>query len=421
MSRSGVLAVAFLAGCGSAQSGGEVVATPPGEGGTASASGAPSSREPQSLSLVHAGLARPDAVGLPTKSAPVVTHDVRLPVGLGRILDITSLDQQSLWLLSADGTVIEQKSADDSASVGRPTCWVESCCGRLIDCSKQPKLCNAKYAASCNSWEHGCSMSVDFQWLEARDNSLYAGAVVETGGLRGSLVEARLARDGKWVCEQNDGDSIEPGQRARGDRRHVRVAEAGGFTFQLEPNAVLVNPIGRATLTVEGRAIALPSRFAGDLLVVAPDDLWVSDSTSLYRGNGFSWTEVPIPANELTTFWRVGDTVWVLGNTRGSDEIVAGYDLGTNSWRGAATPTAAAQVETKDGFWLIGKKVLYRWDGKALVDSPIPITASKAYALPTGELWVAGYGATELQTPVVRRDDDVPENRFAGALIRVSP
>ena len=274
---------------------------------------------------------------------------------------------------------------------GGPTCFTDSCCGTLIDCAKQPAQCTKQAFEACRAVSQNCAMPVDFEGIRVTADEVIAEALVQTGGLRGSLVEAHLGKGGRWSCHQGKGDLIHPGSRGRGDGPHAEELTAGGSTFRFEGPARLVNPLGGYSLVVDGRRVPLPADVGFTNLGFAargPGELWLwsSGGGQLWRGNGLGWSAVPTEIGSIEELWTEGQAiVWIRG-----DEELLRWDTETGARQLFALPTATGRIPAGKGFWILGKEAFYLWDGRALSRLAAPLEPMASARSPGGEIWVAG-------------------------------
>jgi|SRR5580704_305537 hypothetical protein len=323
------------------------------------------------------------------------------------ILAVTGRDGRDVWMLANHNAVLHWDGTRTTER-GTPRCFADSCCGRLLDCAHRPKLCAPPSPSA---------IDVDFDAISLRGGDVIVEAVVDTGGMTSSLVEARLGRDGRWRCEQSEGDGlIHPG---------VQPISVGGASLQLETPGWLVNPIGGVSLLYDGRRVAVPKEVRQGwgrvgLAARSPDDLWLW-STELdelhagepggrpprvWRGNGLAWAPASIGFETLTDLWVTDGVVWALGAFRKDDETdLLRWDTGKAAWQHFPAPGATSVRRTGGrDFWLLGKSDLYRWDGRALRRVEVPIelmdASRQTWSGPSGELWVVGADrAAKVTTP----------------------
>ena len=339
------------------------------------------------LSALHLGAA------VPASSLPAFTGRVEplpLPAGTGGIIGIAARDAKDVWMMARGGALLHWNGARVVAR-GGPTCFTDSCCGTLIDCAKQPAQCTKQAFEACRAVSQNCAMPVDFEGIRVTADEVIAEALVQTGGLRGSLVEAHLGKGGRWSCHQGKGDLIHPGSRGRGDGPHAEELTAGGSTFRFEGPARLVNPLGGYSLVVDGRRVPLPADVGFTNLGFAargPGELWLwsSGGGQLWRGNGLGWSAVPTEIGSIEELWTEGQAiVWIRG-----DEELLRWDTETGARQLFALPTATGRIPAGKGFWILGKEAFYLWDGRALSRLAAPLEPMASARSPGGEIWVAG-------------------------------
>jgi hypothetical protein len=316
---------------------------------------------------------------------------VPLPKGTTGIRDIAGRADNDAWFLTASGAVLQW----DGRAVterGAPVCYTDACCGSLTSSKGgQP---------------------VPFESLEVTAKDVTASALIFTGGLRPSLVTARLGAGGRWVCEQGSGDFIYPGAVGRGDTEHATEITIGGSQIRFEGPARLVNPLGGSTLVIDGRKVPLPDAGSFSPLALtarAADDLWLwSRYGGVWRGNGLLWQALPIELESLDNLWLDGDLVWAFGSDK-TGTYVAHRDGGGGPWQRMPVPGAKQIVENgSHTFWALGSSGFYRWDGETLGRAEAPLDFGAAWQSPSGTLWVGG----RAQAPTKRDDPGV------GALVR---
>lgn len=206
---------------------------------------------------------------------------VPLPPGTRAIVAVAGRSGSDVWML-ASGKVLRWDGARVTDRVA-PTCLVDSCCGTLFDCSKNPAKCTKAAVERCQPFSGSCAMPVAWSALRITSDEVIVGALVESGGMRPSLVESRLGKNGRWSCQQGEGDHVYPGQRGRGDVARSLELSLGGASLRFEGPAVLVNNYGGYSLVVDGRRVPLPEvaqRVAPGPLDIgfaarSLDDLWL--------------------------------------------------------------------------------------------------------------------------------------------------
>lgn len=360
------------------------------------------------LSALHLGEA------VPASSLPAFTGRVEplpLPAGTGGIIGIAARDAKDVWMMVRGGALLHWNGARIVAK-GRPTCFTDSCCGTLIDCAKQPSQCSKQAFEACRAVSQNCAMPVDFGGIRVTAEEVIAEAIVQTGGLRDSLVEAHLGKGGRWSCHQGKGDLIHPGSRGRGDGPHADELTAGGSTFRFEGPARLVNPLGGYSLVVDGRRVPLPADVGFTNLGFAargPGELWLwsSGGGQLWRGNGLGWSAVPTEIGAIEELWTEGQAiVWIRG-----DEALLRWDTETGAQQLFALPTATGRIPAGKGFWILGKEAFYLWNGRALHRLAAPLEPMASARSPGGEIWVAG------SVPGSIRPDS--EDKGVGVVVRL--
>lgn len=338
------------------------------------------------------------AAELPLGSLTLDVAAVPLPKGTDRIRALAARDEKGAWFLSSKGEVFEWDGRE-TKSIGTPFCVADACCGTLIDCQKEPKLCTKKAMETCSAFSgQRCGMPVEFSGLTYAKGELVADAYVNTGGLRGSYVGARRSKSGKWICEQGGGDTILPGQVARGAWGSSNVETLGdGARFEFEGPAYLINPLGGISVVVDGRRLRLPDDLGwqpSTVVAAAADDLWLYNAAAdwVYRGDGRNWQKVPLDVGPLEDMWILrsssappGYDLW----GRNADSLVQ-LDWQTGSWRRLAQPGADMLRTFDGGFWLIGKSRVLRWDGEHLAAAEVPAAVEDIWVSPKGEIWVVG-------------------------------
>ncbi len=316
---------------------------------------------------------------------------VPLPPGTPALRGVSGLGDDDVWMVAEggvlrwDGKRVEKK--------GRPRCFADACCGRLVDCARDPSKCGKP----CRFGDPNCANEVDFDHVRVTGGVVIVSAVVDTGGLTRSPIDSRLDAQGRWSCEQADGDGL-----LHAGSQDVQIKD---HVIHLDTPSSFINAPGAFSVVVDGRRLAMPSdgvfgTAEGGLAASAVDDLWFWSRSSLYRGDGLSWTPIPTGLTGLSSVWITEPgTAWALGvDKQGdgegeqSDELIR-WDLSSGARTRFFVP-GAADVLDRGGreFWLIGKQTLRHWDGRALraVEAPFEDTVSRAWLSPGGTLWVVG-------------------------------
>ncbi|MDI1446312.1 hypothetical protein [Polyangium sp. 6x1] len=348
---------------------------------------------------------------------------VALPAQTPAILDVDGRSERDVWMLAGDGHVLSW----DGARVvdrGAPQCFTDSCCGTLVDCAKQPAMCSKKAIDECQPFGPSCALPVTWSTIRATPDEVKVIALVETGGLRASVVESRLGKKGRWSCYQGSDDRVHPGSAGRGDGPSAREIQVDGASIRFEGPAFLVNRYGGHLLLVDGRRVPLPDDvhqgFTGavDIAARSPGDLWLwSDDGRVWRGNGLSWTPRLSGLDAVNDLWfDAKDAAWVLGALGEDNEQLLRWDLGKGGGQRFETPGATARRGDGRDFWLWGPKALYHWDGAALGRAVPPLAVAHAWRGPSGELWLVGADISAVLHKAVENGD---EDVRAGAVFRV--
>jgi hypothetical protein len=380
-------------------------------------------------------------------SHPVFTgrfERIPLPPGTPAVVAIEGRDDRDVWMLAQGGTVLHWDGSRVTAK-GRPACFTDSCCGRLFDCTGAPDKCTDAAIKSCSMGRSDCAWAVVFDDLRVTREEVVVRAWVNTGGLRSSLVESRL-REGRFTCEQAQGDLLYPGSRARGDGPHVLELAVGGSSIRFEPPAGYGG--GPYGLVIDGRRVPLPPGVT-ELAARSVDEIWVAgfhfgqDPGGLWRGDGLGWRPIPLPDDTGPERVWIGENglVWVLGpagTERGrswGDELdrrertmgLLRLDQQRSAWTRFATPGLLSVHGGEHDFWLLGKESFYVWDGRALSRAAAPLVLGRflhedgqpvdAWRSPSGALWVAG-GALEKKPETKQAKGKSPVQ--AGVVLRVA-
>ncbi|MDI1480272.1 hypothetical protein [Polyangium sp. y55x31] len=357
---------------------------------------AKSPAEPPKLSLLQM-----DEPPVQTLAAgPVATfagrfEPVPLPPQMPTIVSVDARSERDVWMVAADGHVLRW----DGARVvdrGTPQCFTDSCCGTLVDCAKQPAMCAKKAVEDCQPFGPSCALPVSWSSIRIDGDDVIVRALVETGGMRASVVESRLGKKGRWACEQGAEDYVYPGSAGRGDGAHAVELSVDGASLHLEGSAVLVNAYGGNLLLLDGRRVPLPNDLAygpdAQIAARAPDDLWLWVSgESAWRGNGLSWTPLSLGLEAVNDIWfDAKEAAWILGaEVEGKEQLVR-WDVGKGGGQRFETPGATYRKGDGKDFWLLGEKALYRWDGATLRRAAPPLLIAHAWRSPSGELWLVG-------------------------------
>jgi hypothetical protein len=374
------------------------------------------------LGLVGADGPPDEGLSEGTVSAFTVRFEpVPLPPGTPTIVDVRGRDERDVWLLAGNGQVLRWDGAR-LVDRGTPHCLVESCCGTLVDCAKQPAMCKKPAVDSARevTWSH----------LVLTPGEVVARTVVDTGGMRGSVVEARLGANGRWSCEQGKDDRVYPGSAGRGDGLRAFELSLGGASFHFEGPAVLVNSYGGHLLLADGRRVPLPAAVQQQGVGVprarftarAPDDLWLyADDGRVWRGNGLGWAPQPTDLNFVADLWFAApSSVWLLGAMEEGQEQLIRRDLDKGGGQCFETPGAEHMLGDGRDFWLLGTEVLYHWDGAALrrTESPLELDDfGRSWRGPSGELWLVGSDPTAMVKKAGPKEGD--EGIRAGAVLRL--
>jgi len=421
----GLSCLAWIA-CGGAKH--EAPPPPPSFSPSTSSSVATPIAPPPSVELGLVGY-EPPAYVLLAESELRTTHPaftgrverIALPPNTPAIASMAARSASDIWMLTKAGAVLRWDGKRVTAR-GAPKCFVESCCGTLIDCKKKPALC-AKASAECSPFGGDCAMEVGFSSIRVESGDVIVGATIETGGMRSSVVDARLAKNGSFTCEQRGDDRIYPDSRGRGDGAHPLEITVGGASIRFEGPARLVNSLGGYSLVIDGRRVPLPSvasmqGMGGPSLGFAarsPADLWLwtYGDEGVWRGNGLGWTKIVTGLLETSAvFFTEPNFVWVLGAEReGADPELVRWDPEAGVVSRFETPGASHVVQGKGGaFWLAGKGAVHRFDGRELVRADVPFEIEEAWLSPSGELWVVGADST---ATVTIGEETVPMAAFA--------
>jgi hypothetical protein len=352
---------------------------------------------PPALSLLDVRAEAPPAEPAAATSGPVPAYPGRfervpLPAGVAQILAVRGRDARDVWMLAKGGAVLHWDGTRVT-SKGTPRCFTDSCCGRLFDCKRAPSKCTPKAVAKCELGRRDCAWQVDFTMLSVTRDAVVVTGMIDTGGMRAAEVEARLARDGRWSCEQDPDDLIRPG---------VETAAAGDATITLETPAYMVNIIGTGSLVWNGRRLPLPDevRRATDLrLAASSDDVWLYNTAgSVWRNNGIGWEPRPTGLDGIVRAWA-GDpgSIWILGGVPDEDgdsgDLIR-WDTGAGAWRRFPAPqdfrASRALVNGPRDAWLLGKRGFHHLDGRALRRADPPVAFADAWLGPKGDLWVVG-------------------------------
>ncbi len=349
-----------------------------------------------SVGALPAFAGRFEAVPIPKKTAAVVS--------------VSGRGEDDVWMLARGGPVLHW-DGKRVADMGTPQCFTDNCCGTLLDCAKKPGLCRKPPAEGCHPFGPPCAMRVDWGWVEVDEGDVAVGAIVDTGGMRGSLVEAHLGKGGRWACAQGKDDMVQPGSRGRGDGPRAMEKSVGGAAVRFEGPAVLVNVLGGYSLVVDGRRVPLPADVerARDVGFEArgPADLWLwrSDGGRVWRGNGLAWTPLRTELAQVAGVWFADPgSAWMLGSMGEGNELLVRWDLGPRPGLRAdeppSAPGPARRFETpgativlhsdRPDFWLLGKTAFYFWDGRDLRRAEAPLDVEDAWRSRRGEVWVAG-------------------------------
>lgn len=327
---------------------------------------------------------------------PVSTFTARfepvpLPPRVPTIVSVNGRDERDVWMLAENGHVLRWDGTRITDR-GAPHCFVESCCGTLVDCAQKPAMCGKSAAA----------MEVTWSWLRLTPDDVIAHAWVDTGGMRASIVESRLGQNGRWSCEQGKEDLVYPGAAGRGDGLHALELSLDGASLHFEGPAVLVNRYGGHLLLVDGRRVPLPAGlpYEGARFVArAPDDLWLwGEDGRVWRGNGLTWAPQRADLASVADIWFAAPaSAWLLGAMGEGEEQLLRWDLDKGGGQVFETPGAASMLGDGRDFWLVGKTALYHWDGVALrrTEPPLAVEDSgRAWRGPSGEIWLVGADPT---------------------------
>lgn len=340
---------------------------------------------------------------VPVKSLPAFAgriEPMQIPGKARSIVAVGGRSESDAWVLAAGGPVWHWDGTRFTDK-GTPKCFVDTCCGSLLDCKKDKKACSGEGAKEV-FWDD----------IELDGPKIGVMARVYTGGLRASIVEAHLGKDGKWACYQGDDDTVQPGSRGRGDPGHAFVSTVDDIEMRFEGPAYLVNLYGGSNLVVEGRSVPLPvgdwdaGRLGFEL--VSPSDLWVHVGDRLWQGNGLAWWLVPTGLQNVDRVWSSGRSLWVMGQARTDDDStneLIHWDRAKGTEARYSVPGATNVFSTKGAFWMTsiffsgeegeiepnpGKSTLFHFDGEALQRAEVPLALLDAWFSPSGALWVAG-------------------------------
>jgi hypothetical protein len=303
-----------------------------------------------------------------------------LPKSLRAIVAVTGRAADDVWLLSGDGTVLNY-DGKRSRIRGKPRCFADTCCARLVNCAKKPEACKP----DCSLGYFACASQVEFSELRVEDGDVIARAIVDTGGLRGAVIDARLSRG--FVCEQAKDDWVYPGSAGSGDGAHAQETVIGQTRLRFQGPARLVNALGGWSLELDGRRVPLPDdRSLGGVAARSTDDLWLwSRSGLIWRGNGLTWEREASPLSGIRDLWMTGRAVWALGDEDGLARFTAaGIEV-------FSVPETEQVVTGGDTFWVYGKTAIYQWDGTRLGRADAPLQIERAWRdEQSGALWLVG-------------------------------
>ncbi|MEM6789292.1 MAG: hypothetical protein AAF715_17360 [Myxococcota bacterium] len=312
---------------------------------------------------------------------------VQLPAGTPSILAIDGRGPTDMWMLTSQSEVL-QWNGHRVKSHGRLQCFADSCCGRLVNCRATPAACGP----TCSLPPMQCARPVAFSALEVRGTEVVAVAVIDTGGLRPSLIEARAST--RFRCEQPQGDLVYPGTGIRGQKADADELTLDGHVVRLEGPAWLVNPLGGTSLVIDGRRVLVPPGAERGTYLAADraDDLWLwTPSGDVWRGNGLRWQGVAIDFDQLAELWMAGGAVWALAaHGDASSATLLRWDELASSWTATAAPGADEVHRSETGFWLLGAGGLYVYEGDVLRKVTSPLNYHAGWLDDGGELWIAG-------------------------------
>ena len=318
---------------------------------------------------------------------PIVARfvEVALPRDVAPVVAVDGRNDQDVWIVTSDNAVLHW----DGSRIRRRAvlqCHTDACCGRLVDCAKLPQgACQAE----CSNGAPQCAPLAEFSHVRVGPRDVVVSAYVQTGGLRPSLVAARLL--GGFQCEQQLGDLVYPGSGARGEGPNEPVVVKDDVTFRVGLPAHLVNPLGGYALFMNGRRVPLPpdSNWWSSFQFAAPDDIWL-DNSRMWRGNGITWEPVEMGI-KVATHWVDGsDRIWVLGNLgQDTGAQLLHQNRDQDGWTQFAVPRAETVVgEGHDTFFVLGQAYYY-WNGSELGTFDMPIQPKDTW-YDSGKLWIGG-------------------------------
>ncbi|MRG97534.1 hypothetical protein [Polyangium spumosum] len=367
----------------------------------------------------------------PDLSAGTVTtfagrfEPVALPPRMPTIVDVEGRSERDVWMLASDGHVLRWDGARVTDR-GRPRCFTDNCCGTLIDCAKQPALCAEAGLDVCLPFGPACAMEVSWSGIRFTADAVIAVARVETGGMRASVVESRLGKNGRWTCEQGEDDFVRPGSAGRGDPGGPIESSVDGVSFQFEGPAFLVNRYGGHMLLADGRRVPLPEDVhegyttSVEFTARAPADLWLwgYDDGRVWRGNGLGWTMMYSGLGSVHRIWfGAPASAWILGAIGEGEEQLLRWDLDKGGGQRFEAPGATFMRGDGRDFWLVGKRALYHGDGVTLRRAEPPLGIEDAWRSPSGELWLAG---GDLSVVLKKAQEEGEGDVHKGAVFRVS-
>lgn len=231
-----------------------------------------------------------------------------------------------------------------------------------------------------------------------QDTLLFLG--VYDNGEYPEYQEARRSPRGAWSCPDNDGKAV-----------------------YLPLGAEMLRFSGRPVLS--GQDLPIPdfgttwsALGSLDLAGHAPDDVWLSGGGDVLHWNGVTWEDM---SPGLPSLWSLhvalDGTVWIAGR-KGEDgskddhqdkkggekpleeDVVLRWDPAARAWICLPTPATLDILYVRgvsaNDVWLLGKKEIFHWDGKAFQRELTPIPhLSDAWLSPAGELWLVGWKDTE--------------------------
>lgn len=294
---------------------------------------------------------------------------------------------------------------------GTPSCFADLCCGRLIDCAKEPKRCHEKKDCSYDSMD--CALRLEWSFLDSTPSSVLLGGYQRTASDTRSLVFAR-PHTGGWACEQGTEPHMLAGSRGSGDSERAQEWTVDGVRIRLGAPVPIPGSLGFGGyhLTIDGRAVALPADAVYAACDLAPrtlGDLWLWCQDRVWRGDGLTWSSVDTGLGDVSRMWvGTAGQVWALGQAKEGqcDTALVRWDGEDATERRFCVPGAETVVVGGGQFWLLGRgaatddegrpvfrmedETFYFWDGQGLQRTSSPLAFGAAYRSPSGDLWLVG-------------------------------